>query len=175
MNSMGSKCEWNWSTTVKGTFSKCSKQGNKLISIHFFNSICRLLPIINPTVTSSGKRIRSPILINFPPPATGTIRRASARLMQNPAPPVANQKRTLGSDVFRFFYAEHEIWVNIFGFNLLIISWSLHIPGGSQAGKRHSAFPDTIPLPDCTRWADWPVEAHSHSCRRRSDKTIWEI
>lgn len=64
------------------------------------------IPIMKPTVTSSGKRMRSPMLINFPPPAMGNMRRASARLIQNPAPPVANQKRTFGSEVFRFFCIE---------------------------------------------------------------------
>lgn len=58
----------------------------------------------NPIVTSSGNRILSPMLMNFPPPATGIIRKANERLMQNPAPPVANQNFTLGSDILRFFY-----------------------------------------------------------------------
>lgn len=49
------------------------------------------LPIINPIVTSSGKRILSPMLMNLPSPAMGNIRRVSALLKQNPAPPVANQ------------------------------------------------------------------------------------
>lgn len=60
---------------------------------------------MNPTVTSSGNRMRSPMLISFPPPAMGDMRSASARLMQNPAPPVANQKRTFESPDFRFFCA----------------------------------------------------------------------
>jgi hypothetical protein len=47
-------------------------------------------------VTSSGNRILSPIAKNLPLPATGNIFWAKARLMQNPAPPVANQKVTFG-------------------------------------------------------------------------------
>lgn len=57
----------------------------------------------NPIVTSSGNRILSPMLINFPPPAMGIIRNANERLIQKPAPPVANQNLTLGSDILRFF------------------------------------------------------------------------
>jgi len=49
-------------------------------------------PIIKPIVTSSGKRILSPMLINLPPPAMGSIFKVRARLRQKPAPPVANQK-----------------------------------------------------------------------------------
>lgn len=50
------------------------------------------LPMINPIVTSSGKRILSPMLMNLPSPAIGSIRRVRALLKQKPAPPVANQK-----------------------------------------------------------------------------------
>lgn len=69
-NSIGSKCEWNVSMIVNGTLSKYS--------------------IIYPIVTSSGRPILSPMFINLPLPAIGNIFRASARLMQKPAPPVAN-------------------------------------------------------------------------------------
>uniref|UniRef100_A0A182J3P0 Uncharacterized protein n=1 Tax=Anopheles atroparvus TaxID=41427 RepID=A0A182J3P0_ANOAO len=63
------------------------------------------LPIRKPIVTSSGKRILSPIVTNLPLAATGIILNASARLMQNPAPPVANQNVTFlftSVDVLRF-------------------------------------------------------------------------
>ena len=62
--------------------------------------------MIKPMVTSSGKRILSPILINLPPPAMGNILRVRARLKQKPAPPVANQKV-----IFLFvvvFFCKHE-------------------------------------------------------------------
>lgn len=69
-NSIGSKCEWNVSMIVSGTLSKYS--------------------IIYPIVTSSGRPILSPMLMNFPLAAIGNIFNANARLMQKPAPPVAN-------------------------------------------------------------------------------------
>lgn len=46
--------------------------------------------IMYPIVTSSGKPILSPILMNLPLAAMGNIFNANARLMQKPAPPVAN-------------------------------------------------------------------------------------
>lgn len=74
MWSIRSRCEWNGLTTVNGTFNKYST--------------------MKPSVTSSGNRILSPIATNFPLLASGIIFIASARLMQNPAPPVANQNFT---------------------------------------------------------------------------------
>lgn len=62
----------------------------KLMFLYSFRIVN--LPIMNPIVTSSGKRILSPMLVNFPSPAIGNIRRVNALLKQNPAPPVANQK-----------------------------------------------------------------------------------
>lgn len=59
-------------------------------------------PMTKPTVTSSGKRILSQIPISFPFPATGSIRNESARLMQKPAPPVANQNLAVESLLFGF-------------------------------------------------------------------------
>ena len=44
-----------------------------------------------PMVQSSGSLIWSPAVISFPPPAYGIILIANAWLIQNPAPPVANQ------------------------------------------------------------------------------------
>lgn len=48
-------------------------------------------PIINPIVTSSGNPMRSLIVISLSFRMTGAIFSASGRLIQNPAPPVANQ------------------------------------------------------------------------------------
>lgn len=174
MNSMGSRCEWNWSTTVSGTFIKYSKHKQFLVKNLFStktNPIC--LPIINPTVTSSGNRIRSPMLINLPPPATGTIRKASALLMQNPAPPVANQKLTFGwGSCSLVWKIKENLNLNYHWSQIKILI--LPFPERSPAAKRHSAFPDTIPWPDCNHSAVGPVGARSHSCRRRSDRTIWK-
>lgn len=71
MWSIRSRWEWNESTTVSGTFSRYST--------------------MKPSVTSSGNRILSPMVTNRPLLASGIIFIANARLMQNPAPPVANQ------------------------------------------------------------------------------------
>lgn len=49
------------------------------------------LPIIKPTVTSSGNPMRSLIVSSFSFRMTGAIFIASGWLIQNPAPPVANQ------------------------------------------------------------------------------------
>lgn len=127
----------------------------------------------NPIVTSSGKRILSPMLINLPPPATGIIRKANERLMQKPAPPVANQNFTLGSDILRFF-----CWMKLnfdyFDERAKHFPFKLHIPDGFPMGMLRWAFPNTIPLLDCTRLISWPSEAHLHNCRRRNGKTIWK-
>lgn len=71
MWSIRSRCEWNESTTTRGTFDKYST--------------------MKPSVTSSGKRILSPMVTSRPLLASGMILMANARLTQNPAPPVANQ------------------------------------------------------------------------------------
>lgn len=71
MWSMRSRCEWKESTTVSGTFSRYST--------------------MKPNVTSSGNLILSPMVTNLPLLAKGIIFIANARLIQNPAPPVANQ------------------------------------------------------------------------------------
>lgn len=71
MWSIRSRCEWKDSTTVNGTLRRYS--------------------MIKPSVTSSGNLILSPIDTSRPLLATGIIFIAKARLIQNPAPPVANQ------------------------------------------------------------------------------------
>lgn len=86
--SIGSKCEWNVSITVNGTFSRCS--------------------MIQPIVTSSGKPIRSPIDMNLPKPAIGSIFNASARLIQKPAPPVANTNEIFLCGCFSSFCKTKE-------------------------------------------------------------------
>lgn len=93
MNSIGSKCEWKLSTTVRGTFRRCSVKDKKNYVINCkFSFILRFtIPIMKPMVTSSGNLILSPMLINLPPPAIGNIFNVKARLKQKPAPPVANQ------------------------------------------------------------------------------------
>lgn len=70
MWSIRSRWEWNASSVVRGTFSRYST--------------------MNPSVTSSGNLISSPIFTNRPLLATGIIFIANALLIQKPAPPVAN-------------------------------------------------------------------------------------
>lgn len=101
-----SKCEWNLSTTVSGTFSKYSA---KIRKFGFFSRFHRTttqcanaeaslhLPKMNPTVTSSGNRMRSLIFTKFPLSMRGIIFLMTDRLMQKPAPPVANQNCALRS------------------------------------------------------------------------------
>lgn len=86
---------------VNGTFNKYSKmKENQHTFLDFIDSNemryktnvrKKHLPMIKPTVTSSGNRIRSLIVINFSFRITGAIFITSERLIQNPAPPVANQ------------------------------------------------------------------------------------
>lgn len=57
---------------------------------HLIYSISHL-PIKYPIVTSSGSPMRSLIVKSFLFRMTGAIFNASGRLMQKPAPPVANQ------------------------------------------------------------------------------------
>lgn len=68
------------------------------------------LPITKPTVTSSGKRILSQIPMSFPFPATGNIRSDNARLMQKPAPPVANQNLAVEPLASGFRFCEKQTW-----------------------------------------------------------------
>lgn len=103
---IGSKCEWNWSTIVNGTFSKYSVWNGREISVTHSSfdwekkTYLFFLPIMKPTVTSSGKRMRSLIAVNLSPRINGLIFWTNGRLMQNPAPPVANQNFILLSLLF---------------------------------------------------------------------------
>lgn len=70
MDSIRSRCEWNVFSVVKGTLRRYST--------------------MNPSVTSSGNLIKSPTFTKRPLLARGIIFIANARLIQKPAPPVAN-------------------------------------------------------------------------------------
>lgn len=127
MLSRRSRCEWKGSTTVSGTFSRYST--------------------MNPSVTSSGKRILSPMVTKRPLLASGIIFIANARLIQNPAPPVANQNfifwfswlsldRFLLSKLFIACWTKHK---NTFFYCLrlqFVICYFLHVSRFSRSASR---------------------------------------
>lgn len=117
-------------------------------------------------------------------PAIGSIFNANARLIQKPAPPVANTNEIFLGDDCEFFCwtdeteGESKKWLTscLNGISEALESeMNSRYPHRSPMATQYSVYPNTNPTSDCNCSAAPLVLAHSRNCHRRNGKTTCKM
>lgn len=188
MYSIGSRCEWNWSTTVSGTFRRCSAE---IIKLSWSWISLKHSTVRSPFQLTYDESHR--YIVRKPDSITDADQFAAARDWRH-----AQRQRSTDaksstarckpeshfgiSTLSLFLYGQSDARNELISLviehasnvSINIVCMYSHNPTESRAAMQRSVCPDTIPWPDCTRSAGSPDAARSRSCRRRNDRTTYD-